>query len=278
MRNTLSALVLAMGMAFGATAQAHDMHINNGSCGYKTDYDVRVDSTGIYFDRTTAAPNHVFMHDGQLKVEGRAIQVSAADADRLRTYEKGVRDLMPEVASIAREGVDIGFTAMRAITTTFAQDESQRRRLMVRLEDNRARALTQIDNTIGKGVWKKDSFDEDFGDSVGDTVGDAVSELVSSITEGAVKAALTGDQSKVAALEARANSLDATIKKEVDSRAHKLDARAEALCPRLQAMDQLQQQFQFRLADGSRLQLMTYDKDSDDNRTKDGKRPNVASR
>jgi len=99
---------------------------------------------------------------------------------------------------------------------------------------------------------------------------------VSKVTASAVTAALSGDQSKVAALEARADSLDKSIDKEIDARADRLSERAKALCPRLQALDQLQQQFQFRLADGSRLQLVTYDKDND--KTPAKKQPDVASR
>ena len=98
-------------------------------------------------------------------------------------------------------------------------------------------------------------------DVIAEGVKGAASEMVSTATANAVKAALSGDQRQVAALEARANSLDKSIDKEVNARADKLDLRAQALCPRLTTLEQLQQQFQFRLDDGSRLQLLNREKE-----------------
>lgn len=267
-------VALALGLGAVGAAQASDYHINNGTCGYTTDYDVRVNSNGVFFDNSAAKPSSVYMHDGQLVVDGKSIKVSDADAERLRTYEQGVREMLPEVASIAREGVDIGFTAMRAVTVTFAENDSDRRKFAAKLEASRAKALQQIDDNLGKGVWKREAF----GEAMGETMGETVAQLASTVAASAVTAALTGDQSKVAALEARADSLDKTVNKEVEARADKLDARAQALCPRFESMAKTQDQFQFRLNDGSKLQLITYDKDSDSRRTKEGKAAKVASR
>ncbi len=255
MRKTWLAWALAAGMALGGAAQAHDIHINDGNCGYSTDFDVRVMPGGIDFQRTGGRPAHVFMHDGQLRADGRDVVVSADDAARLRAYETQVRVLLPEVAGIAREGVNIGFAAMRTVLLTFAENNDERQDMVGRLDQNHRLALARIDDGLGKGVWKQHDMD----DVIEGSIQSSVSDLVGKVTGAAVKAALSGDQSKVAALEARANSLDATIDKEVNARADQLDQRAAALCPRLTSLDQLQQQMQFRLQDGSRLSLLTHD-------------------
>jgi hypothetical protein len=272
MRMMSAATLLALGLAMTLPAQARTIHIDDDSCGYHTPYDVRVDASGIRFQREDGKPVNVFMHDGQLRVDDRAVAVSAADAARLRQYEDNVRTLLPEVAGIAREGIDVGFAAMRTVLMTFAEGDGERRKLTDRLDRRHQQALADIDSSLGRGIWKHGAASEALTDSVGETVGD----LVSKVTASAVTAALSGDQSKVAALEARADSLDKSIDKEIDARADRLSERAKALCPRLQALDQLQQQFQFRLADGSRLQLVTYDKDND--KTPAKKQPDVASR
>ncbi|MGN6381815.1 MAG: DUF2884 family protein [Dyella sp.] len=261
MRKTLSLLTLAIGVAFGSQAQAHDrlVHVDH-QCSFSTDYDVRVDAAGVAFSRDDGAPTKVFMHDGQLRVDGRPVDVSAADAVRLRDYERSVRALLPEVAGIAREGLDIGFSALTAVATTFAEDGDERSRLLARLNRDHAKALSRIDAGLGSGVWTQ----HDLGDTIGDSVEGAVSELVSTVTAGAVKAALSGDQARIAALEARADSLDKTIEKEVDARADQLEVRAQALCPKLSALDQLQQQLDFRLPNGAALQLIGRERDEVD--------------
>jgi len=199
------------------------------------------------------------MHDGALRIDGRDVAVSAGDARRLREYEGQVRSLLPEVASIAREGVDIGFDALATVVASFADDPAERSRLTAELNEQHTQALANVDNGLGRGVWRQHSMQ----DLMEDQVGSAVSTLVSTVTAKAVKAALSGDQSQVAALEARADSLDKSIDKEVDARADKLGERAEALCPQMARLDQLQQEFEFRLKDGSRLALVDRQHDNE---------------
>ncbi|HET6431863.1 DUF2884 family protein [Dyella sp.] len=265
MRKTLSLLALAIGITLGTQAQAHERHMHTDQCSFSTDYDVRVNAAGIAFSRDDGTPATVFMHDGHLRVDGHDATVTAADAERLRQYEASVRALLPEIAGIAREGLDIGFAAMTTVATTFAETADERQRLLVKLNRARAEAMQRIDRGIGAGLWTH----SDMEDLVEDGMESAVSELVGTVTAGAVKAALSGDQARIAALEARADSLDKTIDREVDARADKLDARAQALCPRLASLDTLQQQLQFRLADGSPLQLIERAADRDDDDAKD---------
>ena len=261
MRYLLTTLALASGLALGMPVQAHGLHLQNEQCSFGTDYDVHVKPDGIAFERSeAAAPQHVFMHDGTLRVDGRNLAVSAADAARLRDYERQVRSLLPQVASIAREGVDIGFDALTTVVATFAEDPAERSRLTAQLNTQHKQALAQVDNGLGQGVWRRHSVD----DLMEHQVGEAVSTLVSTVTANAVKAALSGDQSQVAALEARANALDRSIDQQVDARADKLGKRADALCPQLARLDQLQQQFQFRLAGGARLALVEHQADDDE--------------
>jgi hypothetical protein len=259
MRKTFSLLTLAVGMILAAQVQAHGLHINNDQCGFTTNYDVRVNPAGIAFDREAGQPTSIFMHAGRLLVDGKPVAVSDADAGRLRLYEGQVRALLPEVAGIVREGLDIGFSAMTTVATTFAENSEERQHLLERLNRNHVAELRQIDQGIGSGVWKQ----HEMTDVIEQGVEGTVSEMVSTFTANAVKAALSGDQSKVAALQARADSLDKSIDKEVNARADRLGQRAEALCPRLTTMEQLQQQLQFRLSDGSRLQLLSREKDHD---------------
>lgn len=258
MRTILTACALAVGvaagLAFSGSAHAHDLQVHDGNCGYSTAYDVQVMPNGIGFHRNDGRPNDVFMHDGHLRVDGRDVAVNAADATRLRDYELQVRLLLPEVAGIVREGVNIGFGAMRTVLMTFAENDDERRRMVSRLDDNHRQALARIDEGLGKGVWKSDDMEQIVERSVEGSIADVVSKVAGQ----AVSAALSGDESKVAALEARADSLDKSIDREVNKRSSELDKRADALCPKLASLDTLQRQFQFRLQDGSPLQLLTY--------------------
>ncbi|WP_158543472.1 DUF2884 family protein [Dyella solisilvae] len=255
MRNTFVALALMAGMAGAGAVQAGSIDVHDVSCGFSSDYDVRVAPDGIDFRRESGHPGEIFMHEGRLRVDGHDLTVSAADAGRLRDYEAQVRGLLPEVAAIAREGLNIGYAAMRTVLATFAENEADRRAMLDRLDQNYRQAQTRIDESLGKGVWQSHEMDDVIETGIEQTV----SDLVGKVAGAAVSAALSGDQAKVAALQARASSLDKTIRHEVDARATALNRRADALCPRLGSLQQLQQQLQLRLPDGSPLKLITYD-------------------
>jgi hypothetical protein len=254
------AILLVLLSSLIATAGAHAMgnHEHHLQCDYDSDYDVQVQPDGIAFTRGSGHPAEVFMHDGQLRIDGRMVAVSSQDVARLREYEQQVRGLVPAMAAIARDGVNVGYAALATVVATMVDNGDQRTHLLQTLRDRRVEALQQVDDTLGQGQWRAGDENEVFNQSLEKTV----SDLVGGITGNAVSDALSGDPARLAELEARANALDAALDKAVEAPAEKLGQSAEALCPHLSALNQLQQQFQFRLADGGRLQLLISDMDS----------------
>lgn len=261
MRSFLATIlvILLAGWVSVPAARAVDVRIDHVDCGFDSSYDVTVLPEGIRFQREDGSPRQVFMHDGTLRVDGRMIAVSSADADNLRRFESELRTVLPQMARIAREGVDIGYDAVTTVAATLAADPDQQQSLVDRLNASHAEALRRIDDTLGRGQWHHDALRTLIEGSVRDTV----PTLVGTVTSEALKAALSGDRAQLAALQARADSLDKSIDKQVDARADRLQHQAEAMCPRLQDLDQLQQQWHFRLADGSALHLISADHHGD---------------
>jgi hypothetical protein len=255
--------VLALSLA-AAAGHARTVGFSTDTCDhdYSTPYDVDVTTAGLSFHRTDGVPAKIFLHDGALRVDGKEVAVSRADAEALRRYEDGVRQLVPQVAAIAREGVQMGFSAMTSVTLTFA-DGDQRASMLEKLKRKQAQALREIDEGIGAGHWSSDRMTETVAGSVSDSIG----ELVGSVTSSAVTAALSGDSSKVAALQARADSLDKTMDREMDKRSEALEAKTKTLCPRLNDLAELQRGWKVRLDNGKPLELMTIKpKHSDDDK------------
>lgn len=258
-RHMLSfATILALAAAGGA--QATGSHSHHLSCSFNSDYDVQVQAGGIAFTRSSGTPATVFMHDGALQVDGRIVSVSAADSVRLRAYEEQVRELVPAVAAITRDGVEIGYSALTTVVATLSENGDDRTRLLRELREQHNEALQHIDGTLGHGIWKAGDENDLFDSHLQKTVAD----LVSNVTADAVKDALSGDSNRLAALQARTDALDTTLDKAVQAPADKLGQRAEALCPHFSQLEKLQQQFQFRLPGGEHLQLISPDMDRSD--------------
>jgi len=254
MRYPLLAFTVAIGLAAAPPTHAGTVGFTTDTCrnDYSTPFDVDVTPAGLSFHRTTGTPKGVFLRDGALSIDGKNVTVSKADADALRRYEAGVRKLMPEVASIAREAVSMGYSAMTTVTLTFAEG-SQRAAMLENLKKKQADSLRAVDEGVGAGHWSGDRMTETFAGSVSDGIG----ELVGSVTSSAVTAAMSGDTSKVAALQARAESLDKSIDREMNKRSKALEARAETICPQLNELADLQRGWSVRLPDGKPLELMT---------------------
>jgi len=260
MRRSMQSFVMVVALVAAGAAQARDDHGHHLSCSFTSDYDVRVEATGIAFTQAGGHPGDVFIHDGALRVDGHDVAVSSADAARLRDYEQEVRGLVPAVAAIARDGVEVGYSALTAVVATLSDNGEQRTHLLQELHDRHAEALLHIDSTLGRGVWKAD----DEGDYFAGHLQSAIGDMVGSVVGDVVKDALSNDPTRFAALEARTNALDTTIDKAVDGPAEKLGERADALCPRFSHLQQLQQQFEFRLPGGERLQLISPDMERSD--------------
>ena len=250
----VAVLVLAIGLAFGLPAQAAGVSVHGDQCGYDSNYDVHVTPGGIDFSRSGAQPNEVFMHDGALRVDGRPVAVSADDAERLRSYEADMRGVLPEMAGIAHEAVGIAFDALTTVAATLGGSKHRRDALVNQLNQSRMEAMRGLEASINADHWSQ----QDFDDAIEKTVSEASEQMASALTRGVMWSLFTGRASE---LEARADTMDQSLEKEMQARSGRLEARAKAICPRLARMSELQQQFRFRLADGRPLQLMTDNRD-----------------
>ncbi|GLQ95594.1 DUF2884 family protein [Dyella mobilis] len=257
MRHHVLCLVPMLALAVVGSAQATGVHDFHLQCNYSSDYDIQIQSDGLMFTRDSDHPRSIFMHDGQLRLDGRTVAVSRDDVVRLRQYEQQVRDLVPMMAGIARDGLDLGYAALTTVAATLDDNGDDRSEMLQSLRDRHEEAVQQVDDTLGRGTWKAGDAGEIFNDNMQKTI----AELVGRVTGNAVSDALSGDANRLASLQARANALDGTLDKAIDEPAEKLGQRAQGLCPRLASLEQLQRQFDFRLDGGERLQLLAPDKD-----------------
>jgi hypothetical protein len=151
--------------------------------------------------------------------------------------------------------VDIAFTALTEVARALSSDpqrevgdlESARKRLRGQME---TRPLSALD-----------------GDALGRTITPIITEFVPQIVGGAVSGALSaafGGEKKSQEFEKKMQRMEQELDSKVERRAKELEPLADALCQRLQAMDRIDDELEYRLPDGGRLELLrvgTGDKD-----------------
>jgi len=244
MRKTIlaAACLLAAGSASAFSIDTHDSGL--GVCGLRSPYALRLDDASVAFTRDSGTPQRVEMRHGTLIVDGRTIALSRADADRIAEYEATIRELVPEVKAVAAEAIEIAFTAVNEVARTFATD-ADLVRVTAKLAEARQKATLIVDESFDRQPWS----DEQFEKMIETTVIDLVPEIAATAASAAVYAALTGDESKVRELEARANRLERTIEEQVERRAEELEKRAESLCPIVEGLDEIEAQLALRIDD-----------------------------
>lgn len=238
-----AALFLALASLAGAA------HAGDLSCNIHSDYDVEIDDDRVSFSREDATtPTRIDLEDGLLTIDGRRAVLSKEDEKRLARMLGKTRVLAPEVVSVALDAVDIAFLAMSEVAVGLLDDSDD---TLARLADARKRIESDL-RARPLGTFD----DQHHADLIGNAVSELVPALVADVVQSALVAAFTGDTAKAEALEARAAKIEREVERRIEPRARALEKRAQALCERMAEIDALEEDLDFRLPDGRRLELL----------------------
>ena len=240
-------LLFALALATPAAAAVRVHHVDG--CGVESRYDLALDASRLAFTRADATPQRIELERGHLRIDGREVAVSEADRRRLAEVEAGLRALAPQMRAIARDAVDIAYTAIGEVARAFAGERST---LADTLERRHADARARVDDAFASRPFD----DKAIGAVVDATVEEVMPALASDMAAVAVKALLSGDEAMARDLESRTAQLDAQIEARVETQARQIEARAKALCPQFAQLAELQDSLDLRLPDGGRLELL----------------------
>jgi hypothetical protein len=243
-----ASMLLLILVAAPMLAQAGDpgkgIHLSSDQCGFTTPYDVRIGPAGLELSRKDDHPRTVFMHDGALRVDGQAVQVAAADAERLRRIEATSREMLPQIDLIAREAVRISFDALAGAMEVMTGNT----RKTAQLDAYRKRAVAHLDQTLARGVWEQAAFEAKFEADIEQ----AAEEMAGAMTRGVLWTIFTGGAGR---MERRADALEKELDARIEARSEALETQAQALCVKVQALDALQRELDVRVQ-GRPLELL----------------------
>lgn len=240
----LRLLAVLLALAIAPVAQAKDLQ-----CRMHSDYHLQLHGQAFVFSRDNGPARRVVLGGGHLYIDGRDVALTAADQQRVDNYESELRKLLPEAHQVALEAVDIAFSALTEVARGFA--DNGRSPVVGQLEQAHRRLRGQIDHDVAF-VFNSDIDAE--------AIKPVIAEFVPEITAAAVKSALTialsGDDAKSKAFEARMDAMGDNIDAKVKLRADALEPLLRSMCQRTQRMDAIEGGLSLRLGDGMSLDLL----------------------
>lgn len=220
------------------------------TCHASSSYDVTIKSDGVLFDRAQTAPRRVYLHDGQLELDGTAVALDAEDSDRVTLIERTVRELEPKVKSIAERGVDLAAQAVREQAATSAPASGGE--LDARLTSVSGDLKARVARSQSSHDWHGPAFRQ-YTSQVATSI---VPLLASGLLQQAVAVALSGDLDAAARLRQRATHMTAALRARIQEKLQVLRPQVRALCPSLQRLDQLESGIHTPLPGGVRIDLI----------------------
>ncbi len=242
----MKTLMLSAALALSALSMPAAAGVS--MCDFDSDYSVQLRGGDLRFHRGHGAPAELLIAGGRLYADGVEQPLAADDRQRLLQFEQALRALVPQVTELALDSVALATTAIGEVAKVF--DDRPDSGLQARIDRIQQDLAANIEQAVRNG----ELVPHDFEDDIEQLVGEFVPVLVGNVTSAAVAAALSGDQSKVRAIEERARLIEQTIEREVEAQAAEIERRAEALCPLMAELHDLQAPL--RLANGEPLDLL----------------------
>ncbi len=198
----------------------------------------------------------------QLFVDGREIQLNQQQQDLLTQYTAGIRQQIPEIVSIAIEGVDIGLKAVnKVIGGLTGENSTSHQKIQEKFNEMKWRLrkrFNHTDNSYYIGAQDFDDFDEiftgEFEQEIEEIVSDSIGTILMLVGEAMTYSNDENSEQRVDTFDQRMENMGKDLKLEISSRTNALERKAEQFCENLMNLDKLENELQQSVE-----QLKSYD-------------------
>ncbi|MEL0036906.1 MAG: DUF2884 family protein [Gammaproteobacteria bacterium] len=226
---------LASASLLSSAVMAHD-----DACSFSFDHDLSVINSNITISQT--GTSKVFIDDNnQLFIDDQVQALTSEQQKLVDDYADNIRILIPEITSIAVEGINLGIDAASlAIGTLLGEGDPDYLEFVQRLQDLGDKIVTKIDSDNFDSRELERAFEDDFENEIEAFIDETMNELTPRLMAKVMTAALT--DGGTSDFEMRAESMEADIEAMVEPRAEMLEQRAEELCTIITQLDTIENQ------------------------------------
>ena len=267
-KNSLTSSIIAVtliGSFISASAYAHD-----NSCNIHLDAAFSIDKNKIEFLDDDNHSLYKIINDETLIVSGETIQLTLDQQSLIHDYSTSIRALVPEIKSVAIEGVDLALEAVNLVfTELLGEGNDVGSELTHELSSLRDEVSTRFSIEHGFTIGA-DGLDGDelLGDEFEERIENAVESAVMN-SMGSLLVALGQEMlfsgGDTDAFEAKMENFGENIESKMEKRAEQIEQKAEQLCQAVVEIDQLEEQLQSSIESLSAINVISTELSRDDN-------------
>jgi len=185
----------------------------------------------------------------QLFVNGREISLDKEQQALLSQYTAGIRQQVPNIISIAIEGVDVGLKAVnKVIGGLTGENSASHQKFQQKFDEMQSRLRKRFnhsDNNYYIGAQDFDDFDQIFSGEIEEIVSDSIGSILTALGE-----AITSDddtqqsEKRVDTFDERMKGMGKDLKLEISSRVSSLEQKSDDFCQDLIQLDVIETKLQ----------------------------------
>ncbi len=187
----------------------------------------------------------------QLFIKGREISLSSEQQQLLSGFSVGIRQQVPEIVSIAIEGVDIGLKAVSEVVAGLTGENSaSQQKVQAKFEELKWRIRARFNQSANNyyiAPQDLNNLDDMFTGEFEQEIEAMISTSIGTILEAVGQSILANDNSsedggetRITTFDKRLTTLSKGLELEVAERAKALDKKAALFCQQLTHLDELE--------------------------------------
>ncbi|WDD97797.1 DUF2884 family protein [Thalassomonas actiniarum] len=232
---------------------AHD------SCDVELEGGIKIDSSGIEFMQDKK-PVYSILEDNRLVVDGKNIELNASQQSLVTEYAASIRAVVPEVKSIAIEGIDLAVEGVNmAFNELLGPGNDVGADLTRELTALREQVQTRFDADKGfyvdeHGFAGEEFFGEEFEQRIESVVEKAMRDSMGSLLIAVGQQMLfSGD---TGAFETKMENFGNKIENEMEARGAELESKGEQICLSVVEIDTLEEQLKAQISELENINIL----------------------
>lgn len=245
----MKTLLIASGFALtsiSTAVMAHDEH----SCNINFDKDLSINSQLVSM-KDAGTELWRINSNGQLWLDGKAIDTDSHTQALLRDYQAGIRSQTLETVALVEDALVLAADAVNSVLTELTGDslDSQPalQTALDKIKTSTESIVVRSGDTIELYGSRFDSLDNAFGEEFEQAIEEAVTSSMGSIMMLVGKAMTSGEgnfEQRMEAFGERMERFGEDLEARMDVQSQALEQRGEAMCASLQQLDALEGQIQ----------------------------------